>query len=532
MRRELLIAGALLALLVASPLIALLLQAAREAGLPVELGGRQLRETVARTLIVTGGCGAVCLLFGVVPAWLIAAYRFPGSRLLGPALALPLAVPAYIAAYAWSGLLGYGGTLSRQLQTLGASPLAVRPLFEALTSPWGLAAVLGSVLFPYVYLISRAAFGLQSASQIEAARLLRCSGPALFWRIALPLAYPAIAAGLTLSLMEAFADWGASYHYGVRTLSVEVFSHWTDVGSGNRASAVRLALVLLAFLVALVAIERRLRRPPDGEQLDQPLRQISLRGWRGWLATLTCAIPLLLGFGLPVGQLLLWASDQGQTLADRRFWALVGSSLTLAAAAAALTVAASAVIVCAGRLHPGRLASASSEIAAYGYATPGALVAFGCLLIAGQLDHAIAWLRDQPGLVVGGSVGLLLAGYVSRFAAVAKSALEGSSARLSGSLEEASRTLGRGPLWTALTVTLPLLTPALVTAGLLVFVDVLKELPLTLLLAPFDVDTLAERAYELAGDEELDRAALPALMIVSIACVPVLLGDRLLRRRR
>lgn len=498
-----------------------------ETGLPA-----YARTSVALVLLVAVGTAVV----GAGTAWLTAAYRFPGSRTLSWALVLPLAVPSYVIAYAYTDLLQFSGPVQSWIrETWGLR--AREYWFPDIRSLGGAAAVFTWVLAPYVYLPVRAAFAEMPANLGEAARLAGVRPLRAFLQVELPLAWPALAAGLTLVIMETLADFGAVSYFAVDTLTAGIYKAW--LGLGDRAAAAQLALVLLGVVALLVVVERTVRgaRRFSARGTTAPRRIRALHGWQAWAATTVCTLPVVLGFLLPVAVLARLTWSDAEVHAWSRFAAMVAASLQVSATAAAITVAIALGLVYAVRVTRSPWVSGVGRFASFGYAVPGAVLAIGILIPLARFDNAFAtWAQSQfgmnPGLLLTGTVAALVYAYVVRFLAVGLNNVESGFARITPHMDEAARSLGCGPWSLLCRVHVPLLARSLAVAALLVFVDALKELPATLALRPFNFDTLATQAYNFAKDERLGEAALPSLVIVAVALLPVLLTTRALASGR
>ncbi|MEX2527203.1 MAG: iron ABC transporter permease [Gemmatimonadota bacterium] len=499
------------------------------------LASTVLREYMVNSAILMVVVGGLSLLLGISTAWLVTACDFPGRRLFRWSLVLPLSMPTYIVAFAYAGLFGHGAPL---LETLawGMGPPGAALFRSRLLSIWGVSAILALVLYPYVYLITRASFLKQAGGLLESSRVLGRTAWDTFFRVALPLARPAWVAGVTLVLMEVLNEYGAVRYYGVPTFTTGIFRAWFSLG--DAAAALRLAGVLLVFVFALMILERvergRARFDEGSRGYANPPR-FHLRGWRAAGAFGACAIPVTLGFLLPALQLLGWGIEAVPNAAWGAFLSLAANSFGLALVSALLCVSVALLIVYAARLDPSPVIAMTSRVSVLGYSIPGAVIALGVLLPFVWMDTRIdAFLRStagiSSGLLITGTVAGLTFAYLVRFLAVAHTPVESGFTRICGRLDETSRSLGHPPLRTLWEVNLPLLRGTLLSAGLLVFVDVLKELPLTLILRPFNFDTLATRAFQLASDEMLAQAALPALLIVLSGLGPVLLLSRLISR--
>jgi iron(III) transport system permease protein len=488
------------------------------------------------TLLVFG-VGVATLLLGLPTAWLIATCDFPGRSVLAWALVLPLATPTYIMAFTYAELLAHDGPIQLFLQRgpLAAETTAI--LRTTLMSLPGAGLMMTLVLYPYVYLISRTSFQKQSGGILESARMLGKGPWSTFFRVALPLARPGVVAGVTLVTMEVLNEYGAVKYFGVSTFTTGIFRAWFSLGDGP--AAIRLSAALLLLVLMLILMERHQRgraRFDPGSSRYRPPARVRLRGWKAPAALAVCSVPVLLGFVVPVAQLGAWSFQVRTEALDPRFIRLVVHSFSLASAAALVTVLAALLIVYAVRLSPTPLLRFGARVSSLGYSIPGAVIAVGLLIPFLWLDRQLLGVSralfgmSGMGLLLTGTVGALLFAYVVRFLAVAINPLDSGFERICGKLDETSRSLGASPLRTLLRVDLPLLRGTLGAAALLVFVDVLKELPLTLILRPFDFDTLATRAFQLASDEQVARSALPALLIIGVGLLPVILLSRLIAR--
>ena len=531
------LAGLLLAALVSLPLLAVLVSAAVPAGavwshiaattLPEMLGNSAL---LALLVALMAGSAGACT------AWLVTACRFPGHRLLEMALLLPLAMPAYVAGYAYTWLLDAAGPVQGGLRA--ATGLTFRQMgwFPEIRSLGGAALVLAMVLYPYIYLLCRAAFLSQSTCLIEVSRTLGHSMGRTFLHVALPLARPALAAGVALALMEVLADFGTVQHFGVRTFTTGIFETW--FGLEDRGAASQLAAALLGCVALLLLFERLARggrRYHPTTTRHPPFRPVTITGSKGWVVAALCAAPVLLGFVLPAATLLWLTATAGDPMA-RRLLPFAANSVLLAAATAICAVALAAVLAWGARLHRGPAPRWAMRLAGLGYALPGSVIAVGTLVPFGLFDNALdGWMRAQFGVSVGlllsGSVAALIFAYLVRFMAVALGALDGGLARLRPSMRDAARSLGATGGQAVWKVEVPLARGAMLSAAILVFVDTMKELPATLIIRPFDFDTLAVRVYNLASDERLAEASTGALLIVAVGLLPIWVLTRAMRRR-
>lgn len=480
-----------------------------------------LAQYLMNSLGLVIGVAAGVLLLGVPSAALVSLTDFPGRRALSLVLLLPLAFPAYILAYTYTGLLDAAGPVARWVDPRTLDSIRSLP---------GAALMLSLVLYPYVYLLARASFLSRSASTLEVGRTLGLTPLQATIKLALPMARPAIVAGLTLALMETLADYGTVAFFGVPTFTTGIMRAY--YGLGDAVAAAQLALTLLAFVALLVLLEkysrRKLRYFSGASQRSHS--RVRLHGWRAGLAMSVCALPPLLGFAVPGCALLWW----GLVDARDQWWDLgpmAASSFGLASMAALLLVMSALALGYAERTAPSRLTRGLTQIAGLGYALPGTIIAVGVLIPLAKADQ---WLfvmfRDYVGVNVGllftGSVAAVLVAYGARFTAVSLGAITSGLGRIKPSLDEAAMLLGHRPLQIVRRVHVPLMRGAVLTSALVVFVDVLKELPATLILRPFDFNTLAVRAYELASDERLLDAAPASLMIVAVGLIPVIYLNR------
>ncbi|MBW4546875.1 MAG: iron ABC transporter permease [Symplocastrum torsivum CPER-KK1] len=477
-------------------------------------------------LMIGVGCGV--LVIGVGTAWLVTMCRYPGSRLFEWALLLPLAAPAYVLAYTYTDFLEFSGPVQTALRSLFGWSYGDY-WFPNIRSVGGAIAMLTLVLYPYVYLLARVAFLEQSVCTLEASRSLGCGPWRSFATVALPLARPAIMAGLALALMETLNDFGTVQYFGVDTFTTGIYRTW--FGMGEREAAAQLAAFLLLFILWLILLERWSRRQRRYYQSTSRYRQLpsyQLRGIRAIAAGFACLVPVSLGFGLPAAILLEMTLKNASTTLDDRFWGFARNSFILAVITAGLGVAIAIVIAYGLRLRSNMAMRFAARIASMGYAIPGSVIAVGILIPIGKLDNAIdAWMRANfgisTGLLLSGTITALVFAYLVRFLAVSFSTVEASLGKIKPSLDDAARSLGHSPASTLVKVHTPMMWGGLLTAAMLVFVDVMKELPATLIIRPFNFDTLAVRVYNLASDERLTEAAGPALAIVVVGIIPVIL---------
>ncbi|WP_169697812.1 ABC transporter permease [Methylophaga nitratireducenticrescens] len=501
------------------------------------LSSTVLPNYIRNSLLLMLGVAVGTLLIGVTAAWLTTMCQFPGRSVFEWALLLPMAMPAYIIAYTYTGMLDFAGPLQTSLREWFGWQYGDY-WFPQIRSLNGAVAMLTLVLYPYVYLLSRAAFLNQSICVLDVSRTLGNGPWKTFWKVALPLARPAIIAGLSLALMETLADYGTVQFFGVSTFTTGIFRTW--FGMGSAAVAAQLAAGLMVFVFALILIERYSRRKAryhHTSRRHQDLRRFQLTGGRAFLAFLFCLFILGLGFLLPAFQLLSWTIHVADTVIDAEFLRLLVNSLSLAAFAAVLALLLALVMAYAQRLYPGKLVSGAVRVAGMGYAVPGAVIAVGVMIPFAWVDNTIDDLaRSQfnysTGLLLSGTLVAVTFAYLTRFLAVSLQTVDSGLTRITHSMDEAGRSFGFRPLQILRQIHIPMLSASLMTALLLVFVDVLKELPATLILRPFNFNTLAVKAYELASDERLAEAAPAALAIVIAGIIPVILLSKTITRSR
>lgn len=514
----------ILAILIAVPILAVFVQSAASTGdLWRHMIGTVLADYVVNTLILLAIVGAVTSVTGVACAWTVTMHEFPGRRILQWLLLLPLAMPAYVLAYTYTDFLQFAGPLQSALRDLTGWRRGDY-WFPAIHSPWGAGFVLSSVLYPYVYVLTRAAFLEQSVCVLEASRTLGCTAFGAFRRVALPLARPALVAGVGYALMETLADFGAVRYFGIDTFTVGIYRTWFALG--DAAVAAQLASVLLLFVLALVGLERWSRGGMRFHQTTSryralPAPRLSARG--ALVAWIVCLTPIFFGFLLPAAILIAMVLRGGGDLTLDRFVDLAVNTVILGGAGAALVVATALLVIHGVRHDRSRLAEAAVRLASLGYATPGTVIAVGILIAVGLMRDWGGW---PVGTILGSTIIGILYGYLIRFFVVAYGPLEAGFAKIGPNLEGAARSLGHSPLQVMRRVHLPLLRPSLLSAALLVFVDIVKELPATMILRPFNFDTLAIEAFRMASTERLDDAALPALAIVLVGLLPVIALSR------
>lgn len=534
-----LLAAGLIALGVLAPVAALAWFAAQGSGdLWPHLINTVLPQAIRDTAMLLAGVGALVIVIGTGSAWLVTAYDFRGRAVLDWALLLPLAIPTYIVAYAYLDVLHPIGPVQTTLRTLlGIANPRDLP-FPDVRSMGGCILLLSLVLYPYVYLSTRAMFLMQAASLVEVARTLGHGRRRVFFHVALPLARPAIVVGTSLALMEALNDIGASEFLGVRTLTVSIYATW--INRSSLPGAAQIALVMLVLVISLILIERWARRRQRYAAAAQQARRLvpqQLEGARGLAALAIGLLPVLLGFCVPALHLaneaykrVSFAGLSPDLLEE------TVNTVTMAAVATAVTIALGLVVAYSARIVQRRQADILARFASVGYAIPGTVLAIGLLTPLAAFDNAVDGVMRSlfgisTGLILSGSGVALVYAYVVRFLAVANGGIEAGLAKVPHSLDHAARALGQSRLGTLLGVHLPLVRPALLSAALLVFVDCMKELPATLLLRPLNFETLATHLYAEAARGTYEDGAVAALLIVAFGLVPVILLARMSRGR-
>ena len=530
-RALLLLPACVVAAAVSLPIIVTLLSLAQPAG-PI---WGHLRDTVlneylfnsAALMVLTGGFS---LVFGVSTGWLIGACNFRGRATLSWLLMLPLASPAYIVAYVYTDLLEVSGpvqTLLRSWLTMEITDLQL-PSIRNLP---GAAFMLSIVLYPYVYLLCRNSFAGRSGAQFDAARVLGHGAYSAFIRVALPAARPAIMGGLALVLMETLADFGVVSYFSVPTFSTGIFRTW--LGLGDSQAALKLASLMLLFVIILIGLEEGSRRGTADRSEVSGASEINLSGIRAFFAISVCALPIVLGFVIPSLTLIVYAANNVNVMAHSRFFELVMNSISLAITAGIGITLIAWMLAYVKRIHPSPTSHSLIRISTLGYALPGVLLAVALLKPVGAFDH---WLTQSwpisSDTLLSGSMLVLLYAYVCRFLTVAYQSFESGFAGISQDIDAAAQTLGATTREMIREIHLPLLKPSIFAACLLVFVDVMRELPATLILRPFNFDTLATQVYRLASDERLAEASSAALLIVLIGILPVVLLQRSTSFRR
>jgi iron(III) transport system permease protein len=493
-----------------------------------DLASTVLFGYIANSIVLMLGVGFGATVLGVSTAWLVTMCRFPGSRIFAWALLLPLAAPAYLIAFTYTEFLDYYGPVQSLLRQIFGWSSVGDYWFPNIRSLAGAIVMFSLVLYPYIYLLARVAFLEQSTCVTEASRSLGCNPWQSFFTVALPLARPSIVSGLALVLMETLSDFGTVDYFGIGTFTTGIYRTW--FGRDSRIGASQLAAVLMLFIFALIWLEIWSRRQCRYYQTSSPYRsrqQYQLQGIRAILAWFACFVPITLGLLLPGAFLLHMTISHAQETLDRDFLTLASHSFILAAISSVLAVVIATIVAYGQRLYPNLTMRLGVRVAAMGYAIPGSVIAVGVMIPVGNLDNAIDfWMRSHfgisTGLLFSGTIVALIFAYLVRFLAVAFGGVESSLAKIKPTLDDAARSLGYNPTSTLVKVHAPLMWGGLLTAAILVFVDVMKELPATLVIRPFNFDTLAVQVYQYASDERSIEASAPALAIVLVGLIPVI----------
>jgi iron(III) transport system permease protein len=489
-----------------------------------------LADYVKNSLLLMFGVGIGVLLLGVSSAWLTSSCEFPLRKTLSLLLLMPMAMPAYIIAYTYTGLLDFSGPIQSWIREVTGLRYG-QYWFPEIHSLTGAMCMLALVLYPYVYLMARAAFLSQSAQILDISRSLGMTPFKSFFKVAIPMARPAIIAGLSLAMMETLADYGTVQYFGVSTFTTGIFR--TYYGFGDAAAAAQLSVVLLSFVVLLVVLEKYSRRKISyySNADFRPVRKrMQLSPLMAWLSFIACALPVLFGFLVPLLTLMLWSLESDEWK-QGSFLGIAWNSFSLAAISAAVSVLLALVLAYAVRLQKLKITQLSVQLTSLGYALPGTIIAIGAIISFAWLDHNVVPIFESLfsvdiGLLFSGTIFALIFAYTIRFLAVSLGSVQSGLQAIKPSLDSSARLLGRTPTQVLKEIHVPLLSGSVLTAFLIVFVDVLKELPGTLILRPFNFNTLAVRAYELASDERLMDAAPASLMIVLVGLLPVVLLNR------
>jgi iron(III) transport system permease protein len=494
---------------------------------------------VESTLLLLAGVGALSLFIGVSTAWLVTLCNFPGRRVFEWALLLPFAIPAYVIAYIYTDLLEYAGPVQSGLREFFGWSSARDYSFPEIRSLGGAVLMLSLVLYPYVYLLARSSFLEQSINIRDASRTLGCSAWQSFFRISLPVARPAIAVGLALVAMETLNDFGTVDFFAVKSLSAGIYDAWLNMS--NLGAAAQIATLMMLFVVLFIWLERTSRAKAkqfSGADRFKRLERYNLTGGKAVAATLLCLAPVLFGFLVPLAELGSMTLNHLDQFSDSRFLQQASNSFLLSSGAAIFTAILALLLAYSQRLNP-NLAGLrfAAKLAHLGYALPGAVLAIGVIIPFAAFDNTLdSWMRDtfdiSTGLLLSGTPFAILFAYSVRFLAVSSGSIESSLAKVTPSMDMASRSLGANSFDTLKRVHLPLIRTGLLTALLVVFVDSMKELPATLILRPFNFDTLATAVYQFASDEKLEAAAPGSLLIVLVGIIPVILLSRTITATR
>lgn len=502
------------------------------------LASTVLPDYVINSIWLMLGVGTGVFILGVGTAWLVTMCRFPGSRWFNWMLILPMAVPAYLMAYTYTDFFAFTGPLQTMIRNLTGWGFGDY-WFPNIRSLGGAILMMSFVFFPYVYLLTRAAFLEQSSSLLEASRSLGATPFQSFYKIALPLARPSIAAGMALSLMETLNDFGTVDYFGVQTFTTGIYRTW--FGLGERAAAAQLAGFLLIFILFLILLERWSRNKMNLKQSSsgryKRLHIYKLSGWKAWAGTVFCSIPVLIGFLIPTAILVDMMIANFEAAVDARFVQFSLNTILVAIIAGLIALGVALIMAYGVRLNPNFITKASTRIGSMGYAIPGSVIAVGILIPFGWMDNTIdSWLREtfgiSSGLLLSGTIFALIFAYVVRFLAVAYSTVEASLGKITPSMDEASEGMGYSFGKTLGKVHIPMMSGSLFAAIMLVIVDVIKELPATIIVRPFNFDTLAVQVYRLASDERLAESSGAALAIILVGLVPVFILSKSIARTR
>ncbi|TNE82753.1 MAG: iron ABC transporter permease [Gammaproteobacteria bacterium] len=501
-----------------------------------------LETTLPRYLVTTlqlmAGVGVLTLVIGLATAWAVTMCEFPGRKFFEWAMLLPFAVPAYVIAYVYTSLLDYAGPVQGALRDWFGWQNATDYWFPEIRSLEGAILMIGLVLYPYVYLLGRAAFLEQSPSLFAVSRSLGHSALSTFFRVVLPIARPAIAVGLSLVLMETLNDFGTVDFFAVQTLTAGLFDTWMNLG--NLGGAAQIATTMLVFVVILVTLERYSRRRQQqfaARDNRDPIQRFTMSMPRQMICVAVCAIPVILGFAIPGATLTLYAWEYFDQSWNPDFLENALNSLFLSGTAALTTLIVGVTLAYSRRLHNTRGMQVLMRLSSLGYAMPGAVLAVGVIVPLAGFDNWLdsltrEWFGFSTGLLLSGTAFAMIFAYTVRFLAVSAGSVESALQKITPSMDMASRSLGHTPGKTLVHVHLPILRGTLMTAALVVFVDCMKELPATLILRPFNFETLATYVYQFASDERLYHSALPALIIVLAGIIPIILMSRSISNTR
>ena len=528
-----LITAAVTTAIVALPVLSVLILALfPEENIWPHLLDTTLPRYLVTTLQLMAGVAFITLVIGLASAWAVTMCDFPGRKFFEWAMLLPFAVPAYVIAYVYTSLLDYAGPVQTAMRDWFGWHNAADYWFPEIRSLEGATLMIGLVLYPYVYLLARAAFLEQSPSLFAVSRSLGHSAISTFFRVVLPIARPAVAVGLSLVLMETLNDFGTVDFFAVQTLTAGLFDTWMNLG--NLGGAAQIATTMLAFVVILVTLERYSRRKQQqfaARDNREPIRRFTLSRPRQWVCVAVCAVPVIFGFLLPAATLGHYAWEYFDESWNPDFVRNTLNSLFLSGTAALTTLIIGVTLAYSRRLHDTRGMRVMMRLSSLGYAMPGAVLAVGVIVPLAGFDNWVdGILRDNfgvsSGLLLSGTAFALVFAYTVRFLAVSAGSVESALQKITPSMDMASRSLGHTPGNTLLKVHLPMLRGTLITAALVVFVDCMKELPATLILRPFNFETLATYVYQFASDEKLAHSALPALIIVLAGIIPIILMSK------
>lgn len=527
------VSSSTIALLVALPILSVVYLAI----FPEENAWPHLINTVLpsylkNTVILMIGVGLLSLLIGTGSAWLISMYNFPGKKYLSWGLLLPFAVPAYVIAYVYTDLLEFAGPVQSTLRDLMGWTSAKDYWFPSIRSMGGAIIMMSLVLYPYIYMLARAAFLEQSVSLYRVSRSLGSTPFGFFFRVSLPIARPALAVGVSLVLMETLNDFGTVDYFAVRTLTAGLYDTWLNMG--NLGGAAQIAVLMVVVVVILISLERYSRRKQKqyhSRNQGDPIPTTQLSGIKGYLASFLILLPIFLGFIIPFIILGKYAFDNFSKSWDAQFITYALNSFTLAASAALITLILGIILTYTKRLNSKSGTNFLVGISSLGYAIPGAVLAIGIIIPFAAFDNMIdSWMREyfnfSSGLILSGTAFAIIFSYSVRFLAVASGSVESSLSKVTPNMDMAARSLGHTQLQTLIKIHLPIIRKGALTGMLVVFVDCLKELPATLILRPFNFETLATQVYQFASDELIEQSALSALVIVLVGIIPIILLDK------
>lgn len=484
-----------------------------------------LKEYTINSLKIAFFTGLFTLIIGVFLAWIVSMYEFPFRKFFSWALILPMAIPGYIAAYTYSGMLSYTGIIQKTLRN--TFNMQVDQKYFNIMSIEGVIFIFTFFLFPYIYIITKAFLENQSSALIENARILGHKPTSIFFRVILPVSRASIIGGLTLVILEVFSDYGVVNYYGVSTFSTAIFKTW--FGMGDVSTAIRLAGILMVFVIALMVGENLLRgrrKYAFTTSKIRPIKRGKLTGVKGGLAFFSCLIVLLISFIIPVAQLIQWAFMSYKNVLNHNFVELLKNTVMVAGIATLIIVFFGVIVANFCRINKSKISKVFAKIVTIGYSIPGAIIAIGVIVFFISIDRSLGGVYEAIGitnktLVLSGTVAILIFAYVIRFLAVGFNNIESGFEKVGNRYFEASRMLGMGVTQTFFKVDMKMIKGAIMSATILTFVDILKELPLTMTLKPFNFETLATQTYKFASDERLHEAAIPALIIIGVSIVSI-----------